>query len=695
MKKSIAILLTFVILFTLSVSFADQARFLKEDGNKTYHSEHLLLHVGSRNCKVSGNYIKVRDGAGTNDVLGHLEQSDVFTLDYMNGSWAHITVIFSAKTSPDSYAGLSGWVDCNYIECPCSYDEYYYGPAHTTYSTGTILQDKTNLREDSAKNSVALTKVNKGDQVDILSEYTGKDGKLWCRVRFNQQVGFIRSDFLNVTATGISETGAVSTWHDTGTSGNTMGTDSLAVISAGYSWQELYRAFILNKEYERIGYPDYLPDGYDIITMTSSPDQLEYVGYDYDPIWFSLYDLDDDQTPELLIFNGMGYMAGNFCHVYTFQNQSMKYLGQLGRRELFLTYSNDRGFPGLVQTDGNMGFYTTDYWYIKDGEILVETIESISDHPDPEEAEYDRSGDDAIITQETENTALYNWYHSSSFSSLPHWEYDEIYEKGWDMFIASVYLSQRHASINNSESDTSGTDVVIAQNESANPDTSDSVLYASDGYYYIDNYNDEDFYSLIPVDVYCNREVYNANEPVTFSADILGGTPPFTVQWFVEESQTRDSPTPLDKYIESHPDYISSISYTTNQRHVEFVYTPPVESTTIFGCFGVTDSKGISSYSMNEDLVAVDTLSEWREIYPHVANPENESFPFVARTNKKNVNVRNGIGKENGKVCVLEAAGTTVKIIGKGYDSSGIKWYIVRLNIAQTGFIRNDLLTTD
>jgi len=935
MKKSIAILLTFVILFAFSVCFADQARFLKDDGNQAYHAEHLLLHVGSQNCKVAGNYIKIRDAAGSSNVLGHLEQSDVFTLDYMNGSWAHITVAFSAKTSPDSYTGLSGWVDGNYVECPCSYNEYYYGPAHTTYSTGIILQDKTYLREDPAKNSVSLTKVNKGDQVDILSEYTGKDGKLWYRVRFNQQVGFIRSDLLNIIATEISESETASTRYEQENSASTVGSDSPAVVSSGDSWQDLYRAFILNKEYERISYPDYLPDGYDFIAMTNGSDQLEYVGYDYDPIWFSLYDLDNDQTPELLIFNGIGYMAGNFCHVYTFQNHSMKYLGQLGRRELFLTYSNDRSFPGLVQTDGNMGFYTTDYWYIKDGEILVETIESISDHPDPEEAEYDGSGDDAIITRETANTALYNWYHSFSFSSLPHWEYSEILEKGWDMFVSAMlyqpsasqtsvaaeppqniakdepsesytwetamffedvlldsdiydgswpeaYLSVLRAKetnirnyqsqideilpylagqplyilfqdINGDEtpemlliSDTwaepgmrgycdfyvyshdgshakcvlsipevykeveagasysifidgtdSGTFVVqyydgwgiwqvrydsadnfqrldtlrgvyykasdedeqdtyylngnqISYQEfqtrwiSSNSDTvtllgstayspaasgmkydaaiqhlssllsvnegtdqgntpssdmvdfgvaNEDVLFVSEGYYYVDNYNTEDYYSFIPVDVFSNKETYRANDPIKFSADILGGTPPFTVTWSVEESQTRDGPTPLDRYMESHEDYSSSISYTTNCRHVEYVYTPPVESTTLFGCFSVTDSRGISSYSPNENLAAVDTLAEWNELYPQVGRPEDESFPFAARTNKKNVNVRNGIGKEQAKLTTFSSAGTLVKVIGKGYDSTGKKWYIVRFGIDQIGCIRSDFLT--
>ncbi len=426
MKKTFAALLAFVILFACSVSIADQARFLKDDKNKTYHAKHLLLHLGSQNCKVSGNYIKVRKAAGSNDVLGHLEQSDAFTLDDMNGSWAHITVVFSAKTSPDSYIGLSGWIDSNYLECPCSYDEYYYGPAHTAYSTGTVLQDQTTLRESPSKSSVALARMNRDDQISILSEYTGKDGKLWYRVRHHQQVGFVRSDFLHITETGISETETAFSWQDSDPHGSTVSMDSTAAVSAGDSWQDLYRAFILNKEYERIGYPDYLPDGYDIIAMTDGSERLEYIGHDDDPIWFSLYDLDDDQTPELLIFNGMGYMAGNLCHVYTCRNHAMKYLGTLGRRELLLTYSNDRSFPGLIQTDGNMGYYTTDYWYIKDGKIQVETIESISDHPDPEEAEFVGSGDDAIITRETDNTDLYNWYHRSSFTLLPHWEYSEL-----------------------------------------------------------------------------------------------------------------------------------------------------------------------------------------------------------------------------------------------------------------------------
>ena len=177
MKKWFYVSVLLIFLVAGAVALADPARFLNEDGNQTYHSEHLLLHVGSQNCKVSGNYIKVRDATGSNIVLGHLEQSDSFTLNSLNGSWANITVTYSAKTSPDSYVGLSGWVDANYIECPCSYSEYYYGPAHTAYSLAVVLQNNTNLREGASKGSVSLAKINQGEQVEVLSDYTGKDGE--------------------------------------------------------------------------------------------------------------------------------------------------------------------------------------------------------------------------------------------------------------------------------------------------------------------------------------------------------------------------------------------------------------------------------------------------------------------------------------------------------------------------------------
>lgn len=702
MKKLLFVTALLILLVVGSLAFSDPARFLDEDKNQSYHYKHLLLHVGSQNCKVSGDFIKIREAVGSNKVLGHLEQSDTFTLNSMNGSWASITVTYSAKSSPDSYIGLTGWVDSDYVECPCSYNEYYYGPVHTVFSYAVTLQSKTNLREEARKDSVSLAKINQGEQVEILSEYIGKDDKSWYRVRYGKQVGFIRSDLVNVTETGMPEANEQVLAKEDNDAEKVTTSTPLVLPFSENTWQEAYRAFILDKEYERIGYPDYLLDGYDAIAMTDGSVRLQYVGYDYDPIWFSLYDLDNDQTPELLVFNGMGYMAGNFCHVYTFKEHAMYHVGELGRRELFLAYGSDKRFPGLVQTDGNMGYYTTDYWYIQNNDILIETIESIHDGPYLDEDEFEGNNGEAVVTRETSDDELYDWYHDASFSSLPHWDYNEINEKGWDRFVSAML--QQSSLMTPEAADTPSADTCADQTQTPEQPThntvdcgfaNEDILFVSEGYYYVDNFNTDDCYSFIPVDVYCNKEIYRANEPITFSADILGGTGPFSVHWSVEESQTRDAPTPLDLYISSHEDHTSSVSYTTSSRHVEFVYTPPVESTTLFGCFSVTDSKGISNYSPNEDLAFVDTFADWRDSYPRVSKSEDESFPFAARTNRNNVNVRNGIGKDQEIITVLSTFGSLVKVVGKGYDSSGNKWYIVRFEVGKRGYIQSDCLTIE
>ena len=185
MKRFLFAILVIIILVVLSVAVkADPARFLNKDKNSDYHWRHLLQHIGSQNCMASGNYIKVRPDAGSNKVIGHLEKADSFSLDDVQDGWAKITVLFHAKTSPDSYVGLSGWVNADYVECQCSSDEYYSGPARTTYALATVSAKTANLREEPTKSSPNHAKIKKGEQVEVLGEYTGKDKKTWYRVGY-------------------------------------------------------------------------------------------------------------------------------------------------------------------------------------------------------------------------------------------------------------------------------------------------------------------------------------------------------------------------------------------------------------------------------------------------------------------------------------------------------------------------------
>ena len=764
-KCAVAMMLVAVLALCAVSASAAKARFYLDDGKQSYHSEHLKLHIGSRNCKTSGNYIKVRTKAGGNKVVGHLEIADIFTLDEIDGHWARITVLYSPGTSPDSWAGLTGWVDADYIECPCSSGEYYANTPRLTYSLAVTNQDDTHVREETAKGSRSFAKLQAGEQVEVISEYTGKDRYLWYRVRYNNTVmGYIRSDALTITQANINEfamqpqnppeqepaapepsapwqhgqteyvratqenvtafeenlvelsnltapyvgpdgyvspgnkarvmeiaeqfarekyeAGIISEysvtdnslfirdavtgitynfyvpeegvasggfestvsiytfqpcnqnwgeqwqgglayvdesarllseavercvfpepennrndsqvpynifdtfgpnqiiiWHGhggyadelgpfiaTGTKSNIgfkidhwddyvnnrltdcssisgdlsnvrvgvteayiryychdmsgtfiymgicesgrdsrladafrskgaaayignsktirttyttsmqvdiiallgtvnpathdyymlndaliqakfhfgdddghgvypiifFGGDYQASVNSQDTWITAYRTFVMSKAYDQIGYPEYLPDKYDIVAMADGTDRLVETNYDADPIWFTLYDMNYDDVPELIIFNGYGYMAGNYCHVYTFRNRKLKYLGTMGRRDLMWEYSLNRDLPGLVMTDGNGGEYSTDYWYIgSNGQLCCETIESIS---------YSESEtEEPIITRVTNNDELYNWYKSNTFKALNHWDYATIDRNGWQAFVLNFW----------------------------------------------------------------------------------------------------------------------------------------------------------------------------------------------------------------------------------------------------------------
>lgn len=125
MKKRCAILLTLILLLTSNSALAVKARSINSDADSDYHFEHLLKHIGESICHATGNYIKTRTTADSNKVIGHLEQADEFILlDLQNGR-AQIEVIYSDKTSPDSWVGMKGWVTSDYIDCTCNVLEYF------------------------------------------------------------------------------------------------------------------------------------------------------------------------------------------------------------------------------------------------------------------------------------------------------------------------------------------------------------------------------------------------------------------------------------------------------------------------------------------------------------------------------------------------------------------------------------------
>ena len=108
-----------------ATAHAEKARFVVTQEDSRYHERHLEQHIGSSGVSCTGNYVKVRSKAGGNRVVGHLEIADSFCLLDVKNGWAQIKVESSAETSPDSFNGMTGWMNADYIDCGCSEEQYY------------------------------------------------------------------------------------------------------------------------------------------------------------------------------------------------------------------------------------------------------------------------------------------------------------------------------------------------------------------------------------------------------------------------------------------------------------------------------------------------------------------------------------------------------------------------------------------
>ena len=74
-KKILAFALLLAMVLSSVSAYAAPARFLKQDKNSAYHAEHLRNHIGSENCKSSGDYVKVRK---TYDSDGKLDTTTTY-----------------------------------------------------------------------------------------------------------------------------------------------------------------------------------------------------------------------------------------------------------------------------------------------------------------------------------------------------------------------------------------------------------------------------------------------------------------------------------------------------------------------------------------------------------------------------------------------------------------------------------------
>ena len=154
MKRFFSLIVLIVLALSCESALAAKARSISSDADSVYHAEHLKKHLSETYCFATGNYIKTRSKANGNKVVGHLEQADKFILLDISDGWAQIEVTYSDKTSPDSWDGMTGWVDSDYIDCNCNSDAYHIAQNSSwkaAYRKFIIDRDNYELTNDSAE----------------------------------------------------------------------------------------------------------------------------------------------------------------------------------------------------------------------------------------------------------------------------------------------------------------------------------------------------------------------------------------------------------------------------------------------------------------------------------------------------------------------------------------------------------------
>ena len=179
-------------------------------------------------------------------------------------------------------------------------------------------------------------------------------------------------------------------------------------------WQDAYRAFLLEEGFRKTG--------------RTYSDSADY------PIRFSLYDLDGDFCPELLLRDPMRAMAQEPYDVYTVRNGGeIDYVGRIGIRGGALHYAPGRGHDGVFSYDGSLGYYTGWYYTMADGTLVTQrVIEAVI------------ANDQITETWVTADAGLKAAFSAAydgpvtkytSKNALPSFSIKEIEALGWETFL--------------------------------------------------------------------------------------------------------------------------------------------------------------------------------------------------------------------------------------------------------------------
>ena len=271
-------------------------------------------------------------------------------------------------------------------------------------------RSNVNMRsKPDSKSRLVMQIKTKGTKLTVLSGQPDGQGNEWLEVETQRgRKGYIQSKYIT----------------------KTEGRPIVRTNGKYGSWSDAYCDFVLGEKYK--------------MWRGQGPnDQIfDEDEYGLQPVLFSMFDMDQNGIPELLI-GGNGSMAGNCFHVFTFVDGLVKFCGNAGFMDSELWAIPNIEYPGLFCYSGKDRWYATYYYWLNNGMIQEQQV-SECQYEFVVDEQGNVTGATGDIFRMTNDALLYNAALQHEVCMLKRYQKREIEKLGWDSFLLSPCYEPRY-----------------------------------------------------------------------------------------------------------------------------------------------------------------------------------------------------------------------------------------------------------
>ena len=151
----------------------------------------------SKKGTVTTDTLNVRSGAGTSySIISKVYKGDTVNIVGSSNGWYKIELS----------SGKTGWVSGDYVSVGSSSDNSSSDNATTENKKGTVTTDTLNVRSGAGTSYSIISKVHKGDTVNIVGSSNG-----WYKIELSSgKTGWVSSDYVSIGSSSGSSNGSSS-----------------------------------------------------------------------------------------------------------------------------------------------------------------------------------------------------------------------------------------------------------------------------------------------------------------------------------------------------------------------------------------------------------------------------------------------------------------------------------------------------